>query len=141
MVKQKRGKGKAHTEEIKKYKKEIGSRIKEIREKVFFENQTKMAKRLGIPQSHVSNIENGNTFPTIPLLKKIVEVSDVRWSWLMTDHGKMFEDENQAAENNDLKEKLTQLEGKLGILEENKRKQDIIIENQNTLIEMLKKNS
>lgn len=141
MKKRTKTKGKAHTEEVKKYKREIGRRIREIREKVFGENQTRLAKRLGIPQSHVSNIENGNTFPTIPLLNKITLISDVRWDWLMTGNGEMFEDQNQSVENKNLKNYLSTLESKMRVLEENKKKQDVIISNQNILIEMLRKQS
>lgn len=91
-------KGRNHTEEAAKNKREIGQRIKKIREKVFRENQANFAKRLEVPQSHVSNIENGTTHPSIPLLKKVIRVSNVRWDWLMAGSGEMLEVKNLNSE-------------------------------------------
>ena len=133
-----RGKGKTHTPEILAYKKEIGNRIKEIRQRVFGENQTKVAKRLEIPQSHFSNIENGNTFPTIPLLTKIINISGVNWSWLMTGKGPMTDEEQTGEKGKTLATQVKEYEEELRNLQETKRKQDKIIENQNVLIDMLK---
>ncbi len=133
-----RGKGKTHTPEILAYKKEIGNRIKEIRQRVFGENQTKVAKRLEIPQSHFSNIENGNTFPTIPLLTKIINISGVNWSWLMTGKGPMTDEEQTGEKGKTLATQVKEYEEELRSLQETKRKQDKIIENQNVLIDMLK---
>lgn len=133
-----RGKGKTHTPEILAYKKEIGNRIKEIRQRVFGENQTKVARRLEIPQSHFSNIENGNTFPTIPLLTKIINISSVNWSWLMTGKGPMTDEEQTGEKGKTLATQVKEYEEELNNLQETKRKQDKIIENQNVLIDMLK---
>lgn len=133
-----KGKGKTHTPEILAYKKEIGNRIKEIRQKVFGENQTKVAKRLEIPQSHFSNIENGNTFPTIPLLTKIVNISGVNWSWLMTGKGPMTDEEQTGEKGKTLATQVKEYEEDLKELKDTKKKQDKIIENQNVLIDMLK---
>lgn len=133
-----KGKGKTHTPEILAYKKEIGNRIKDIRQKVFGENQTKVAKRLEIPQSHFSNIENGNTFPTIPLLTKIINISGVNWSWLMTGKGPMTDEEQTGEKGKTLATQVKEYEEDLKELRETKKKQDKIIENQNVLIDMLK---
>lgn len=138
VVKKGKGKGKTHTPEILAYKKEIGNRIKEIRQKVFGENQTKVAKRLEIPQSHFSNIENGNTFPTIPLLTKIINISGVNWSWLMTGKGPMTDEEQTGEKGKTLITQVKEYEEELKKLQETKKKQDKIIENQNVLIDMLK---
>lgn len=133
-----KGKGKTHTPEILAYKKEIGNRIKQIRQRIFGENQTKVSKRLNIPQSHFSNIENGNTFPTIPLLSKIINISNVNWAWLMTGQGPMTDEENDSQVRKSLKEQISELEEKLEEVQSTKEKQDKIIENQNILIDMLK---
>ena len=138
VTKRGKGKGKTHTPEILAYKKEIGNRIKEIRQKVFGENQTKVAKRLEIPQSHFSNIENGNTFPTIPLLTKIINISGVNWSWLMTGKGPMTDEEQTGEKGKTLVTQVKEYEEELRKLLETKKKQDKIIENQNVLIDMLK---
>ena len=138
VTKRGKGKGKTHTPEILAYKKEIGNRIKEIRQKVFGENQTKVAKRLEIPQSHFSNIENGNTFPTIPLLTKIINISGVNWSWLMTGKGPMTDEEQTGEKGKTLVTQVKEYEEELKKLQETKKKQDKIIENQNVLIDMLK---
>lgn len=135
----KKGRGKTHTPEIKQYKQELGNRIKQIRHRVYGENQTKLSKRLEIPQSHFSNIENGNTFPTIPLLNKIIKISGVRWSWLMTGEGDMLEEDNKEEENEILTRKLNDCEKRLKAVQDTKSKQDKIIENQNVLIDMLKR--
>lgn len=135
----KRRKGKAHTTDIKTYKKELGNRIKELRETKFKIKQTKMAELLEIPQSHVSNIENGNTFPTIYLLLLIQSKSEVRWHWLMTGKGEMFDHSREKIEK--LQNSEEELEDKIKKLHQKIEYHEEVIKNQNTLIELLKSES
>ena len=67
---------------------EIGDRIKKIRQMVK-KNQKIFAEDLGLSQSHISNIENGNDKPSMTLIKLICLKYEISEEWLLSGHGSM----------------------------------------------------
>ena len=70
-------------------KKEIGKRLKQIRESKNL-NQTQFGDSLGILYQHVSKYERGETVPTWENLIKLIELYGVNINWLLTGRGKMM---------------------------------------------------
>jgi len=54
-----------------------GSAIKKLRVEKVWENQTEFAKNIGITQSYLSSIENGNKKPSTDLLETIANHTKV----------------------------------------------------------------
>jgi transcriptional regulator with XRE-family HTH domain len=60
----------------------IGRRVREIRG--FDLNQRSLAKLLGVTQQAVSQMERGDTLPSIEMLLKLKEYSGKSIDWLLT---------------------------------------------------------
>jgi DNA-binding XRE family transcriptional regulator len=69
-----------------KEKKEIGWRIKEIREFNLEMTQTQFAKELGTTQATISRIEKGRALPTIELLIAISGLSGKTIDLILKNH-------------------------------------------------------
>jgi DNA-binding XRE family transcriptional regulator len=69
-----------------KEKKEIGWRIKEIRERDLELTQTQFAKELGTTQATISRIEKGRALPTIELLIGIKQLSGKTIDRILKNH-------------------------------------------------------
>jgi len=54
-----------------------GSAIKKLRVEKVWENQTEFSKNIGITQSYLSSIENGNKKPSTDLLETIANYTKV----------------------------------------------------------------
>lgn len=63
-------------EELDKWIAYISSRIRELRKKAGM-TQTQLAEKAGIPQSHVSRLENGEHSPSFTTLEKIAMALNV----------------------------------------------------------------
>jgi DNA-binding XRE family transcriptional regulator len=66
-----------------KEKKEIGWRIKEIRERDLEMTQAEFAEKLGTIQTTISRVEKGRALPTIELLIAISGLSGKTIDWIL----------------------------------------------------------
>lgn len=66
-----------------KEKKEIGWRIKEIRERDLEMTQMQFAEKLGTIQTTISRVEKGRALPTIELLIAISKLSGKTIDWIL----------------------------------------------------------
>lgn len=67
----------------------IGNRVKEIRKSIDL-TQMEFAKKLGVSQNSISQIENGTRNPGGALIKVICQEFGVSEDWLRTGEGEMF---------------------------------------------------
>jgi transcriptional regulator with XRE-family HTH domain len=74
----------------KRLKKDIGERLKQVREKLYL-SQKQMAADLLIVRSTLSRIERGELFPGIDVLNILVEKKGVSLTWLIGGRGGMFD--------------------------------------------------
>jgi transcriptional regulator with XRE-family HTH domain len=70
-------------------KKEIGQRLKLVREKKDL-SQADLGDKLGIQYQHVSKYERGESVPTWEYLIKLNEIYGVNINWLLTGNGIPF---------------------------------------------------
>jgi transcriptional regulator with XRE-family HTH domain len=61
----------------------IGRRVREVRGLVY---QRNFAKLLGVTQQAISQLERGDTLPSIEMLLKLKEYSGESIDWLLTGH-------------------------------------------------------
>lgn len=71
-------------------------RLKASREKLNL-NQKSFAKRLGITNSYISEMESGGKNITSNVLAKLAEVFDISPNWILLGEGGMFLKEEQGA--------------------------------------------
>lgn len=69
---------------IEKWAEHIGTKIKESRKKANF-TQEELAKQSGIPQSHISRLENGKHNPSNFTLEKIAKALNIEFNEKMTE--------------------------------------------------------
>lgn len=62
---------------------DIGHRVRALREERSW-TQTELAKRVGMHQAHLANIENGRKKPSVEMLAKLATALDVTPNDLMT---------------------------------------------------------
>ncbi|MFC1591686.1 helix-turn-helix domain-containing protein [Thermodesulfobacteriota bacterium] len=67
----------------KKQKKEIGKRIKQVREEILERTQVEMTKVLKIKQAMISNIERGDRLPSVEVLLILNKESDKSIDWIL----------------------------------------------------------
>jgi transcriptional regulator with XRE-family HTH domain len=70
-------------------KKEVGFRLKKIREKLSF-SQDRMASFIETGRTNYSKYENGEVFPNYLALQKMCANQDVSLDWLICEKGSMF---------------------------------------------------
>jgi transcriptional regulator with XRE-family HTH domain len=70
-------------------KKEIGRRLRELREAIG-KTQTQLARELQVYQSTITNMEIGKTFPSIKYLHYFHHTYGLNTNWLLTGQGEMF---------------------------------------------------
>ena len=88
------------------YNKMIGTRVKMLRITKGI-SQTELAKKIGVTQTHLSNIENGRAGLTIPNLIKLHEALDTSISSFFEDiEGKPEEEKKSEVTLEDLTELL-----------------------------------
>ena len=88
------------------YNKMIGTRVKMLRITKGI-SQTELAKKIGVTQTHLSNIENGRAGLTIPNLIKLPEALDTSISSFFEDiEGKPEEEKKSEVTLEDLTELL-----------------------------------
>ena len=66
-----------------KQRKEIGWRIKEIRELDLEMTQTQFAEKLGTTQATISRIEKGRALPSLEVLLKTAMISRKSTDWIL----------------------------------------------------------
>jgi transcriptional regulator with XRE-family HTH domain len=74
----------------KRLKKDIGERLKQVRDKLYL-SQKQMAADLLIVRSTLSRIERGELFPSVDVLNILVEKKGISLTWLIGGRGGMFD--------------------------------------------------
>lgn len=73
---------------------EIGERVKKARK--FLElTQAEFSSKLGVSRSHISNIENGNEFPSHSVILLMSAIFPIDLDWLQSGTGQMISNENK----------------------------------------------
>lgn len=73
----------------KTFKEKIGSRLKEVRQKLDLP-QKELAFKFSTTQSNIANIERGSIYPNTNMLLTLLIEYQVNIAWLLTGKGKMF---------------------------------------------------
>lgn len=131
-----------------KYDLAIAARFKEFRKKHISNNSNDVAVELGIPQSRISRIENGQQPVTMELIRVMTKKYGLNSDWLLYNVGKdtdKVKKANTLEKSIELQERVESLISEVKILSFNQSKlwnlveqQGKIIEQQGKLIENLK---
>ncbi len=79
-------------------KKDVGKRLKYLREFVLEMSQAEFSDKLGIKRNSLSNYERGIREMNYELLMKLKNIFGVNINWLLTGEGKMFIQEKDKKE-------------------------------------------